>query len=68
MNAMLRSTHEAVNPRRPEDTAALAVGTVGQLKHLVAQAGAVTHGATAAAVESAESDTNQAEIDALLER
>jgi len=68
MNAMLVSTNEAMNRSSAEHAATLAVGAVGQLKHLVAQAGAVIHGAAAAAVESAESDTNQAEIDALLER
>jgi hypothetical protein len=68
MNAMLVSTNEAMSRSSPEHAATLAVGSVAQLKHLVAQAGAVIHGAAAAAVETAESDTNQAEIDALLER
>jgi hypothetical protein len=68
MNAMLVSTSEVMNRSSPAHAAALATDTVGRLKHLVAQAGAVIHGAGAAAVESAESEANQAEIDALLER
>jgi hypothetical protein len=68
MNAVLVSTSEAMNGASHAHAVALAVGTVGRLKHLVAQAGAVIHGATAAAVEIAESESNQAEVDALLER
>jgi hypothetical protein len=68
MNAMLVSTSEAMNRSTPAHAAALAVGTVSRLKHMVAQAGAVIHGAGAAIVESAESEANQAEVDALLER
>lgn len=67
MNAMLVSTSEAMSAS-PTHAAKLAAGTLGRLKHLVAQAGAVIHGAGAAAVEIAESETNQAEVDALLER
>jgi hypothetical protein len=68
MNAMLVSTSEAMNGLTSAQAAAVAVGAVSRLKHMVAQAGAVIHGAGAAVVESAESEANQAEVDALLER
>lgn len=68
MNAMLVSTSEAMSSTSLGHAVTLAVGTLGRLKHLVAQAGAVIHGAGAEAVECAESETNQAEVDALLEQ
>jgi hypothetical protein len=68
MNAMLVSTSEVMQRSTTTHAATLAVDAAGRLRHLVAQAGAVIHGAGAAAVESAETAANQAAIDALLER
>jgi len=68
MNAMLVSTSEVMQRSTSAHAAMLAADAAGRLRHLVAQAGAVIHGAGAAAVESAETAANQAAVDALLER
>jgi len=68
MNAMLVSTSEVMQRSTSTHAAVLAVDAAGRLRHLVAQAGAVIHGAGAAAVETDETAANQAAVDALLER
>ena len=68
MNAMLVSTSETMQRSTSTHAAAIAVDALSRLKPLIAQAGAVIHGATAAAVESAETGATQAAVDALLER
>jgi hypothetical protein len=67
MNAMLVSTSETMKRSSAAHALAVAHDTLVRLKPLVAQAGAVIHGAGAAAVESAEPEATQAEVDALLE-
>jgi hypothetical protein len=67
MNAMLVSTSEAMQRSTATHAAALAQDALTRLKPLVAQAGAVIHGAGAAAVESAETGATQAAVDALLD-
>jgi hypothetical protein len=68
MNAVLVSTSEVMQRSTLAHAATLAIDAADRLRHLVAQAGAVIHGAGASAVESAETGANQAAVDALLER
>jgi hypothetical protein len=68
MNAMLVSAGETMKRSSAAHAAAVAHDALLRLKPLVAQAGAVIHGAAPADVESAETEATQAEVDALLER
>ena len=68
MNALLLSTTAAMAAASPDARAAIAAGTLAQLRSLIARAGAVIHGAGAATVATAEADAAQSAVDALFER
>ena len=68
MDAILTSTIETMGRSDATHTGALVAEAAFRLKHLVAMAGAVINGADAASVASAETEANQAAVDALLGR
>jgi hypothetical protein len=68
MDAILTSTIETMGRSDATHTDALVSEAAFRLKHLVAMAGAVINGADAAGVASAETEANQAAVDALLDR
>jgi hypothetical protein len=68
MNAILLSTTAAMVRADPHALAALAEDALVRLRPLVARAGAVIHGAEAAAVATTEAGASQAAVDALFER
>jgi hypothetical protein len=68
MNAILLATTAALERADPHALAALAEEAMVRLRPLVARAGAVIHGAEAAAVETTEAGASQAAVDALFDR
>jgi hypothetical protein len=68
MNSILLATTAAMARADPHSLAALAEDALVRLRPLVARAGAVIHGAEAAAVATTEAGASQAAVDTLFER